>query len=65
METVFYMWFVQKCYELVEFQRGELADSSVRESVKGGHERVRSRCHRTAGEDTAGWKRLSGRCGDL
>jgi hypothetical protein len=26
---------------------------------------VRSRCQGTAGEDTAGWKRLSGCCGDL
>jgi hypothetical protein len=47
--------------------------SSVREAVKIEPERVklkiistvRSRCQGTAGEDTAGWKRLSGRCSDL
>jgi hypothetical protein len=36
-----------------------------RERVKLKKISVGSRCQGTAGEDTAGWKRLSGCCSDL
>jgi hypothetical protein len=69
VEKVFSMWCVSKCYESVGFQRGQLADGSVRESVKenlsAGSWRiytVRSRCQGTVGENTAGLKRHSGCC---
>jgi hypothetical protein len=43
--------------------------SVIRQFWKGGCEdrisTVRSRCQRTASEDTAGWKKISGCCGNL
>jgi hypothetical protein len=59
------------CWDVISKGR-QLLSSSAQEAVKTEPERmklkistIRSRCQRTAGEDTAGWKRLSVCCGDM
>jgi hypothetical protein len=66
---VFSVRSVSGCYN----QDSHLRMSPAREAVKIRPERlklknlciVRGRCQGTTGEDTAGWKTLSGCCGDL
>jgi hypothetical protein len=63
------VWFVQRCYkqgtrlELSQFCMGVCEEGLSAWSVRIST--ARSRCQGTAGEDTAGWKKLSGCCGNL
>jgi hypothetical protein len=60
------------CRDVINKGQSQWRKSSARQAVKKGPERVKLRIssaishyHGKAGEDTTGWERHSGYCGDL